>query len=124
MISFKKATLSKEATLFKIDYREYPEFMFAMIAAYLPKCEGDDLRRLAGNIIFRHVDTDGNTYRNGVLHSYNDLPAVISEDTQEWWKNGKLHREGDLPAFISKDRKAWWKNGQRHREGDLPAFID
>ena len=26
--------MSEEKTLLKIDYRDYPEFMFAMIAAY------------------------------------------------------------------------------------------
>jgi hypothetical protein len=64
---------------FKIDYREY---MFAMIASYLPSREGDDLRRIAGKVVFRHRDNDGNTYKNGLLHSYNDLPAVINGHIQ------------------------------------------
>ena len=65
-----------------------PEFMFAIIAAYLPKYEGSDLRRVAGSIVFRHEDLDGKTYKNGVLHSYNDKPAVIDAHSQEWYKNG------------------------------------
>jgi hypothetical protein len=108
---------------FKIDYLEYPEYMFAMIAAYLPKLEGEDLRRAAGEVVFRHTDNYGNTYKNGVLHTYNDLPAFISKDRKAWWKNGERHREGDLPAFISKDRKIWYKNDKCHRDGDLPAII-
>jgi hypothetical protein len=61
----------------KLNYKHYPEYMFAMIAAYLPKHEGDDLRRAAGKVIFKHTDDSRNTYKNGLLHSYNDLPAVI-----------------------------------------------
>lgn len=61
----------------QIDYKKYPEFMFAIVAAYLDPQKGDDLRRVCGNVVFRHDDKDGNTYKNGVLHSYNDLPALI-----------------------------------------------
>jgi len=108
----------------KLNYKHYPEYMFAMIAAYLPKHEGDDLRRAAGNIIFRHVDIHGNTYKNGVLHSYNDLPAIIKNDRKEWYKDGKLHRDGDIPAIIfSNTRKVWYRHGKFHREGDLPAIT-
>ena len=39
---------------FKVNYKDYPEYMFAMIAAYLPKNKGNDLRRVAGSVIFRH----------------------------------------------------------------------
>ena len=108
---------------FKINYKDYPEYMFAIIAAYLPESEGRDLRREAGSVVFRHEDLDGWTYKNGVLHSYNDKPAIISGHRQEWYKNGKLHREGDLPAVISGDYQAWYKYGELHREGELPAFI-
>ena len=85
---------------FKINYKDYPEYMFAIIAAYLPKDEGSDLRRVAGSVVFRHEDLDGCTYKNGVLHSYNDKPAVIDGYSQEWYKYGKIHREGDKPALI------------------------
>jgi antitoxin component YwqK of YwqJK toxin-antitoxin module len=113
----------KKATLSEIHYKQYPEFMFAMIAAYLPKREGHDLRRVAGKVVFRHVDTDGNTYKNGVLHSYNDEPAIVNGQRSEWYKDGKLHRDGDLPAIISTDRQQWCRNGSFHRDGDLPAVI-
>jgi hypothetical protein len=36
------------STQIKINYKEYPECMFAMIAAFLPKDEGDELRRVSG----------------------------------------------------------------------------
>ena len=109
-----------------IDYRDYPEYMFAMIAAYLPKDEGNDLRRVAGSVIFRHEDKYGNTYKNGLLHSYNDLPALIDIfSTSHWYMNGKLHREGDLPAVkYSNGTNKWYKNGKKHRDGDKPAYID
>jgi hypothetical protein len=41
----KKATLSEKATLSKVNYRHYPEYMFAIVAAYLPEREGDDLNK-------------------------------------------------------------------------------
>ena len=107
----------------KINYKDYPEYMFAMIAAYLPDGEGSDLRRVSGSVVFRHEDHDGWTYKNGVLHSYDDKPAGIDGDYQAWYKYGKLHREGDLPAFIDGDYQVWYKYGERHRDGDLPAVI-
>ena len=128
---------------FKIDYREYPEYMFGIIAAYLPEREGHDLRRAAGSVVFKHTDRYGYTYKNGLRHSYNDLPAIrqvwdekghfhteedlpaiIDKETNVWYKDGKCHRDGDKPAVISGDIQEWWINGKRHREGDLPAFID
>ena len=87
----------------QINYKEYPEFMFAMIAAYLPSREGEDLRRIAGKVVFRSHDKDGNTYKNGLLHSYNDECAISivnpSYIYKIWYDNGKIHREGDNPAL-------------------------
>jgi hypothetical protein len=40
----KVTPLSVTKHLSKINYKHYPEFMFAMIAAYLPESEGHDLR--------------------------------------------------------------------------------
>ena len=116
-----------------VNYKDYPEYMFAMIASFLPSREGDDLRMVAGDVCFKHTDKDGNTYKNGLLHSYNDLPAVKdSYGTQRWYKNGKLHRDtppgaepGDLPAVIyTRGGREWYKNDKLHREGDLPAVED
>ena len=106
----------------------FPEFIFAEISSLLGKGpEGDLLRKYCGNASVRD-DIKGSTYRNGVLHSYNDKPAQITYDRfAVWYKNGKLHRDGDLPAYIDlkyTDSMKWYKNGKIHREGDLPAFIE
>jgi len=87
---------------------------------------------------------------NGLLHSYNDLPAVImSNGTQEWHKHGKLHRDNDLPAVVRYDgSKHYYKDnvkytptpdctkdqhgnkythdemGKLHSCNDLPACIE
>jgi len=120
----------EKATELEINYKEYPEFMFAMIAAYLPEDEGIDLRRVAGDVIFRHTDNYGRTYKNGVLHSYDDMPACDIYGFKLWYRNGKYHRDGDEPAYIQKFgnespvfHKRWYKNGQLHRDGDQPAVI-
>ena len=120
----KNATLSENAKS-QINYKEYPECMFAMIAAYLPPEEGHDIRKAAGKVVFRHSDKEGRTYKNGVLHSYEDKPAVIDVYFKNWCKNGKLHREGDFPAIIDGENyKVWYKNGYVYREANLPAFIN
>jgi hypothetical protein len=110
-------------SLNNINYKEYPECMFAILAAFLPASEGNDLRRAAGKVVFKSTDKDGNTYRNGLLHSFDDVPALVNKNTREWYKNGILHREGDQPAIIIRDRQEWWVNGKPHREGN-PALID
>ena len=104
---------------FKIDYRDYPEYMFAILAAYLPDSEGDDLRRVAGKVELRSTDSYGYTYKNGLRHSFNDKPAI----RQVWDNNGIFHTEEDLPAIIDKERQVWYKDGKIHRDGDLPAVI-
>jgi hypothetical protein len=114
-------------TINPMDYKDYPQCMFAMLSAFLPIEEGHDLRRAAGGVFFRSTDQDGNTYRNGVLHSFNDEPTIQKEEGKykAWYKNGQLHREGDLPAITRSepDTQWWYKNGQLHRDGDLPAIV-
>ena len=112
-------------TLSKINYKEYPECMFAIIAACLPSEEGRDVRSVAGQVFFRSQDEDGRTYRNGLLHSFDGQPAlVVNGRHQEWYKDGKLHREDDLPAIMNPYYQEWWINGKRHRDGNRPAIID
>ena len=125
-------TTNQKNSLSKINYKEYPESMFAVIAAFLQPYEGDEVRLAAGSVGFRSQDAIGRTYRNGLLHSYDDNPAAISDVllTQFWYKNGKRHREGGLPAVVFMGRdlfcpggyNEWWVNGVRHREGGLPAL--
>ena len=95
--------------LTKINHKEYPEFMFAMIASFLPPYEGDELRKLAGNVVFKHRDKEGRTYKNGLLHSYDDKPAINYRGHQIWYNNGQVHREHDKPASVKGSRKIWYK---------------
>ena len=57
---------------------------------------------------------------NYQLHSFNDEPALISDNgTRYWYKDGKCHRDNDLPATIDPDgTHEWFKDGKRHRETD------
>jgi hypothetical protein len=59
----------------------------------------------------------------GMLHSYNDLPAVKPMDWNEgeWCKDGQRHRDGGLPAIVYGDWRDWWVDGKRHRDDGLPA---
>ena len=45
-------------TQIKINYKEYPECMFA---AFMIPEEGDDLRRVSGNVVFKSQDNQGRT---------------------------------------------------------------
>ena len=115
---------NQKQTLLKINYKDYPEFMFAMIAAYLPKDDGVYLRKVAGEVVFRH-EKDGCTYKNGVLHSYDDKPAIVIPNWSwgVWCKDGKIHRDNDRPAHEGNNYQIWYRNGKIHRDGDLPANI-
>jgi len=121
-----------------LNYRDYPEFMFAIVASYLTPEEGRDIRRCAGKTIYRYSkngdtykngtlhsydDKNGDTYKNGALHSYDDKPAVITKTAQMWYNDGIPHREADKPAFITSYREEWWSKGKIHRDGDLPAVV-
>jgi hypothetical protein len=120
-------------------------YLLCLISTYVPK-HVEILTELAGGKLIRE-EKDGNTYANGVLHSFddkpaeiwlnnkywyklgklhrdNDLPAIIHSDgSSEWFQNGLLHREQDLSARITKEFQVWYKNGLRHRDNDLPASI-
>lgn len=70
------------------------------------------------------------TNAEGVLHSKDDKPSVVSASGHlKWWhKDGKMHREGGKAAHIAKykDRYSWarWcKDGKLHRAGGKPASI-
>lgn len=112
-------------TISPINYKEYPECMFAIIAAYLPVDDAEVLVPVTGKVVFRHTDMNGSTFKNGLLHSYGDEPAMYCPILKEkiWFKDGKRHRDGDLPAVQSDKTLTWYKNGVIHREGDLPAKV-
>ena len=103
------------------NYKNYPECMFAVLSSFLPAVQADVLRRVTGSAVFRSTDENGSTYKNGLLHSFDDKPAVSKGQYQEWYKDGKLHREGDFPAVVSPNRQEWYRDGKLHRDGDLPA---
>ena len=53
--------------------------------------------------------------KEGHLHSYNDLPAILISflNQKKWYKHGRLHRGNGLPAVIyANGKKEWWVNGQ------------
>lgn len=62
---------------------------------------------------------------NYVLHSTNDMPAMIDYNGVKYWrKYGVYHRGNDLPAVVFPDGTRWWyTNGLRNRDNDLPAVI-
>ena len=78
----------------------FPKEINALISTYLEDDEGDYFRDQTGDFIIKEI-RNGKTYGNGLLHSFNDMPAIIWKDgSQEWYKNGYLHREGDNPAIM------------------------
>ena len=86
-------------------------YIFCLISTYVPE-HFEILTFLAGGKLVKE-ERDGKTCANGVLHSFDDKPAVIEADgTQIWYKNGNLHRDNDLPAVIYKNgTQEWYKNG-------------
>ena len=98
-------------------------YLYGLISTFVPE-HFEILTFLAGGKLVKE-ERNGCTYANGVLHSFDDKPAVIWADgTQYWCKNGKIHRDEDLPAIIHADgTQEWHKNGELHRDGDLPAGI-
>ncbi len=60
----------------------------------------------------------------GLLHSFDDEPAVIYKDGTKWWyEDGEVSRRGDKPAVIWWNGvEEWWEAGVRHRETG-PAVI-
>jgi hypothetical protein len=75
----------------------------------------------------KHADKYGTVYyyKDDLLHSETDLPAVeYADGTKRWYQNGKIHRDNDLPAVERSDgEKCWYQNGLLHRDNDLPAMI-
>jgi hypothetical protein len=58
-----------------------------------------------------------------MLHRDGDLPAVIDKNKTEYWKNGRLHSDNNLPAVITSTGIAlYYVNGLLHRDDDLPSI--
>ena len=71
--------------------------------------------------------TDGTLqwFKNGLLHSYDDNPAVIyPSGTRVWCKNGFIHRKKDLPAIIyTNGTMAWYKQAKYSRSDNKPVVV-
>lgn len=70
----------------------------------------------------------GNNYllfKNDVLHSFNDEPAIIFADgTKCWYDNGLLHRGNDKPAIIYQNTTLeWYRYGKLHRDSELGTLL-
>lgn len=91
------------------------------------------------------------SYKNGLLHSIDDEPAIFNRYGKFWFKNGLKHRDNDKPAEEYNDHtvyenhrkhwhswqlhyncnnirdkrglKIWYENNEIHRNGDKPAYI-
>lgn len=107
-----------------------PEACFALISSFFSEKDeaAEVLNKLAGEVGCR-TERNGKTYRNGLLHSYDENPAVNHDGIQIWYYRGRIHRDHDLPAVITPSRKIWYQYGKRHRstvdenKHTLPAVI-
>jgi hypothetical protein len=122
-----------------------PHEIYALIATYLPGADGDLCRSLAGRCVIREdrvcepvdVISMGNlsqfcrvlpekldcTFLNGVLHSFNDQPAIVGRGCAVWVNAGVVHRGGDRPAVHLNGSTMYIMHGVWHRGGDRPAVI-
>ena len=98
-------------------------YLYALISTFVPE-HFEVLTELAGGLLIKEIRF-GYTYGNGVLHSFNDEPAVnFSFGPKIWYRHGHIHRDNDLPAIVYDDgSKRWYQHGQLHRDNDLPAVI-
>ena len=103
-----------------------PDFINAITASYLVNdiC-GNELRKWCNGIIIKDM-RNGDTYKNGALHSFDGEPARIRKTYKEWFKDDKLHND-DSPAKIEiiagRLIEYYYSNGILHRD-DGPAYIE
>lgn len=65
-------------------------------------------------------------YHGGCIYRGNDEPAIIYENGTKIWYNkyNIIDRDNDEPAIIRHTgTKEWHKNGLLHRDNDLPAYT-
>lgn len=95
------------------------------------------IKEFEGNNLRREI-----WFKNGLLNSYNDQPALIKYDRPDinidvtdlclykiWYKDSRIHRDNNPAMIISAydddnvvDREFWYQNGKLHRVGG-PAEI-
>lgn len=89
-------------------------------------------RTLAGDVSIEYTVTtsegDIYTYKDGLLHSIKDRPAVrITFDScvqiQLWYRNGLKHRDLKPAVIDNLGMEEWWQDGRLHRIG-APAVIE
>ena len=93
-----------------------PKEMYAEISRFLDDDYASILiRKMARDVIIKDVRNNC-TYANGLLHSFDDMPAVIRPGyILHWYANGKRHRiDGPAVIYLS-GFQSWWLNGLRHR---------
>lgn len=102
-----------------------PKEMYAEIARFLgTDFPSNGFRLAAGTVQIKDI-VNGRTYLNGVLHSFDDQPAIITGNgNQYWFRYGMQHRDNDLPAVIhANGTHEWYQLGKLHRTDDKPAII-
>jgi len=74
-------------------------------------------------ILTPRIDLEYKSYKNGILHSINDKPAVFKDfgEIQYFYKDGVLRRDNDKPAYINKRVAKHYVDGKLHRNNDKPA---
>ena len=118
---------------------QLPKEMYAEISRWLPNdYAGALMRKMARDIIIRD-DRDNCTYANGLLHSFDDEPAVIhgeddddhymdnlvvteSREYIDWYIYSSYHYIGGPTDIFLHGYQAWFSHGKRHRIG-MPAII-
>lgn len=105
-----------------IPVSDIPEFMLM----YIP---GDECFNYCDTVdqVFKVVyKKDNNTYLDEkctVLHSFDGKPAKRLIDYSAWYKNGLLHSYNDMPA-VDHYYKIWFHRGLIHRGNGQPAIIN
>jgi hypothetical protein len=103
----------------------YPMFIYGLLTTYHGTDEIGELIRstlLPPSYMQRHV-SGSSTYANGLLHSFNDQPAVDNADRKEWYSFGMLHRDHDQPAqiFGGDGPEIYFFYGELHRANGIPV---
>lgn len=118
-------------------------YVYALIGCY---CRDENIILLySGNACIYEtecIDCDNVkkscTYKNGLLHSFNDCPSMkkigngmnfdfglSSLITLQWHRDGKLHRDDDKAAEIEQFAMVtmwrWYRDGSPYREGNKPV---
>jgi len=62
-------------------------------------------------------------YKNGKLHSFRDLAAVVTANYKQWFRNGKLHRINNPAILGNNGSQEFYYKGRLHSYNDQPAII-